>query len=203
MNVLNPFTNTTLPLQCHQDQETCTSFSRDINQPSSSESDIYYPGESLPVSFSSSETLLDEPRFSFDSTEVDVLSTPFLPRVIVEGERAIATRTPSVITIVEEGRQWWGFKDEGTRRAATALGVAFPTACFEAEYGGGAEQDTSKEHGISFWHRNGRIERYAASEDDEGEKIEVETEGGLKRAIWKTKRATLGRVLRRLHCGRL
>jgi hypothetical protein len=203
MNVLNPFTNTTLPLQCHQDQETCTSFSRNIDQPSSSESDIYYPRESLPVSFSSSETLLDEPRFSFDSTEAEVLSTPFLPRVIEEGERAIATRKPSVITIVEEGREWWGFKDEGTRRAATALGVVFPAGCCEAADGDREEQNAREEHGMAFWHRDGRIERHAAIEDDEGDKMAGETEGGLKKAIWKTKRAALGRVLRRLHCGRL
>ncbi|KAH8643069.1 hypothetical protein IG631_00532 [Alternaria alternata] len=204
-NVVNPFTNTTLPFQCHQDQETCTSFSRDIDQPSSSESDIYYPRESLPVSFSSSETLLDEHQFSFDSTEVEVLSTPFLPRVIKEGERSTETRRPSVITIVEEGREWWGFKDEGTRRAATALGVEFPTACCEAEDGGREEQNAREEHGIRFWHRDGRIERHAAIaiENDEDAKTEGETEGGLKRAIWKTKRAALGRVLRRLHCGRL
>jgi hypothetical protein len=155
------------------------------------------------VSFSSSETLLDEPRFSFDSTEVDVLSTPFLPRAIEEGERAITTRRPSAITIVEEGREWWGFKDEGTRRAAMALGVEFPTACYEAEDGGREEQNAREEHDIRFWHRYGRIERHAAIEDGEGEKIDGETEGGLKRAMWKTKRATLGKVLRRLHCGRL
>ena len=174
-----------------------------MDQPSSSESDVYYQRESLPVSFSSSETLLDEPRFSFDSTEVEVLSTPFLPRVIEEGERAIATRRPSTITIVEEGREWWGFKDEGTRRAAMALGVAFPTSCCEAADGSREEQNAREEHGIRFWHRDGRIERHAAMEDDEGEKIDGETEGGLKKAIWKTKKATLGRVLRRLHCGRL
>jgi hypothetical protein len=155
------------------------------------------------VSFSSSETLLDEPRFSFDSTEVDVLSTPFLPRVIKEGERSTETRRPSVITIVEEGREWWGFKDEGMRRAATALGVEFPTSCCEAEDGGGEERNARKEHGMAFLHRDGRIERHAAMEDDEGEKIDGETEGGIRRAIWKTKRAALGRVLRRLHCGRV
>jgi hypothetical protein len=155
------------------------------------------------VSFSSSETLLDEPGFSFDSTEVEVLSTPFLPRVIEEGQRAIARRRPSVITIVEEGREWWGFKDEGMRRAATALGVDFPTACCEAEDGGREEQNARDEHGMGFWHRDGRIERHAAIEDGEGENIDGETEGGLKRAIWKTKRAALGRVLRRLHCGTL
>jgi hypothetical protein len=174
-----------------------------MDQPSSSESDVYYQRESLPVSFSSSETLLDEPRFSFDSTEVEVLSTPFLPRVIEEGERSIETRRPSVITIVEEGREWWGFKDEGTRRAATALGVEFPTTCCEAEAGGIEEQNTRKEHGMAFWHRDGGIERRSAIENDEAEKIDGETEDGIKRAIWKTKRATLGRVLRRLHCGRL
>jgi hypothetical protein len=157
------------------------------------------------VSFSSSETLLDEPRLSFDSTEVEVLSTPFLPRVIEEGERAIATRRPSTITIVEEGREWWGFKDEGTRRAATALGVDFPAGCCEAADGGREEQNAREEHGMAFWHRDGRIERHAAIaiENDEDEKIEGETKGGLKGAIWKTKRAALGRVLRRLHCGRL
>jgi hypothetical protein len=157
----------------------------------------------LPVSFSSSETLLDEPRFSFDSTEVEVLSTPFLPRVIEEGGRSTETRRPSAITIVEEGREWWGFKDEGMRRAATALGVDFPITCCEAEDGGREEQNTRKEHGMAFWHRDGRIERHSAIEDDEGEKIDGDTEGGLKKAIWKTKRATLGRVLRRLHCDRL
>jgi hypothetical protein len=56
---------------------------------------------------------------------------------------------------------------------------------------------------MEFWHRHGRIERHAAIDDDEGEKIDGETEAGLKRAIWKTKRVALGRVLRRLHCGRL
>jgi hypothetical protein len=155
------------------------------------------------VSFSSSETLLDEPRSSFDSTEVEVLSTTFLPRAIKEGERSTETRKPPVITIIEEGREWWGFKDEGMRRAATALGVDFPAGCCEAAYGGIEEQNAREEHGMAFWHRNGRIERHAASEDDEGEKIDGETEVGLKRAIWKTKRATLGRALRRLHCGRL
>jgi hypothetical protein len=155
------------------------------------------------VSFSSSETLLDEPRFSFDSTEVEVLSTPFLPRVVREGKRSTETRKPLVTTIFEEGREWWGFKDEGTRRAATALGVEFPTACCEAEDGGREEQNAKEEHSRAIWHRDGRIERHAAIEDDEGEKIDGETGGGLKKAIWKTKRATLGRVLRCLHCGRL
>jgi hypothetical protein len=202
-NVVNPFTNTTLPFQCHQDQETCTSFSCDIGHPSSYESDVYYLRESLPVSFSSSETLLDEPRLSFDSTEVEVLSTSFLPRVIKEGERSTETRRPSVITIVEEGREWWGFKDEGMRRAATALGVDFPAGCCEAADGDREEQNAREEHGIAFWRRDRGIERHAAIEDDEGEKIDGDTEGGFKKAIWKTKKATLGRVLRRLHCGRL
>jgi hypothetical protein len=155
------------------------------------------------VSFSSSDTLLDEPRCSFDSTEVEVFSIPFLTTVIKEGERSAETRRPSTITIVEEGREWWGFKDEGTRRAAMALGVAFPIACCEAEDGGREEQNARKEHNMEFWHRHGRIERHAAIDDDEGEKIDGETEAGLKRAIWKTKTAALGRVLRRLHCGRL
>lgn len=167
-NVVNPFTNTTLPFQCHQDQETYTSFSRDNDQPSSPESDIYYPRESLPVSFSSSETLLDEPRFSFDSTEVEVLSTPFLPRVIKEGERAIATRRPSTITIVEEGREWWGFKDEGIRSAAEALGVDFPIACCVTGNATRGEREVGREDDMAFWHCNGRLRRRASSEDNGG-----------------------------------
>ena len=155
------------------------------------------------MSFSSSKALLDEPRLSFDSTEVEVLSTSFLPRVIKEGERSTETRRPSVITIVEEGREWWGFKDEGMRRAATALGVDFPAGCCEAADGDREEQNAREEHGIAFWRRDRGIERHAAIEDDEGEKIDGDTEGGFKKAIWKTKKATLGRVLRRLHCGRL
>ena len=84
-----------------------------------------------------------------------------------------------------------------------ALGVDFPIACCEAADGGREEQKTRKEHGMAFWHRDGRIERHAAIDDDDDENIDGETEGGLKRAIWKTKREALGRVLRRLHCGRV
>jgi hypothetical protein len=108
----------------------------------------------------------DLSRNKHDTT---VLATP--PPCVTNGENPMRERNeevnteqrrPSNISVLEEGREWYGYRDEGIRRASVALGVVGPwvrPGFVEGRVDGGEDKDKDtegKKDAKAFWHRNGR-----------------------------------------------
>ena len=173
-------------------------------EPFTSQPDTSPPASPSLTAFSSSSTLFSEsslPGSFCDSSDTETLATSHPLGVIEEGSRGTGrkteTRTPSEITIVEEGRDWWGYGDEGVRRAAVALGIGFNVPCHGVN-DRGSEGDVRKDDRMAFWHENGRLVECVVSEDgadDECGNLEVDY------ANIRRRRVGLKDFLVRLVCG--
>lgn len=79
------------------------------------------------------------------------------------GRSAGSSDTPT-ITIIEEGREWYGYRDEGIRQAAEMFGVNGPWVRPGVGFGAGVQDangmrgsgDEEVKRWKAFWHGNGR-----------------------------------------------
>jgi len=146
------------------------------------------PGVGLDVSGAESMAVVDRvPRKEVCGVEIgdvvgkpksqngiSIFATP-LPEFVVEQRQRKLSREsggstgsvgsrltepqPPTCTIIEEGREWYGYRDEGVRRAAEMFGVTGPwirPSCGTEDVDGidGTKERVKKNK--PFWHGNGR-----------------------------------------------
>jgi len=107
--------------------------------------------------------------------DISIFATPLPEFVLEQRQRKLSresggsTRSseppqPPTFTIIEEGREWYGYRDEGIRQAAEMFGVTGPwirPSCgmkdvdgMKGMKGANGEGEVKKEK--PFWHGNGR-----------------------------------------------
>jgi len=127
--------------------------------------------------------------------DLSIFATPLPEFVLEQRQRCISRESggstgssrstesqPPTCTIIEEGREWYGYRDEGIRQAAEMFGVTGPwirpnsasaVADTDADKskGTGEEGKGDRKKGKPFWHGNGRKvgveERWMCVGDDE------------------------------------
>ena len=138
--------------------------------------------------------------------DISIFATPLSEFVFEQRQRRISRESggitasgrstepqPPTCTIIEEGREWYGYRDEGIRQAAEMFGVTGPwirpssgTRDMDADAikGTGEKGKGEGKKEKTFWHGNGRKvgveERWMCVRDDEfgiSEELVVVDEG--------------------------